>query len=82
MPRPVDFRQDGVVRTVVAPIQHGRAPKGIEQIEGRKRINAIALHHPTPAGLEDVVQQPAYPLGPEGHAGLPIAAPAVERNIE
>ena len=82
VPRAVDLAQDRLVRPVVGPVEHRRPPEGVQQVERRQRIHPVALDHPAPAGLEHVVQQPADAERLERHPRFPVAAPAVEGDVE
>ena len=44
MPGVVDFRQDGLVRSVVLAFKQGVPAKGVEQIEVTLRVDSISLN--------------------------------------
>ena len=78
----VDFRKDGMVRTVVLAFKQGMSAKGVEQIEVALRVDSIFLIDSAPLALKHVVEQAAHALRVEGHSRFPIRPPAVERNVE
>ena len=78
----VDLGEDGVVGEVEGAIEHLGLPEGVEEVEGGEGVDAVGLDDAAADGLEDVVEEAHDAAGPEGHAGFPVGAPAVEGDVE